>query len=401
MDLFFEMKKPVFSKRQICEAPSGNPWAGKMVLNPAMIRDDQDPDTIHMIFRATGPCPEARIEGKPMPYPIFIGYAVSHDAGKNWDFDFSRPLLDLPLSNDPEGLYTVNMAGEKVFNYANGGTEDPRLMYFENELYLSLACRSFPPGPYWDHDDPLQCIPDWVQESDLNVAVKENYTVTQLYKVSLDALRQRDYDHALALVGPLHEPDASDDRDVVLFPRRLEINGRKKIVCIHRPKFPWLYEIGKELTAPSIFLAAADELEDFAIPGKAERIVFAKAEFEWEANRIGASWPPVEIAPGEWLLPYHGKQDEQVGYTQSFMILKENGTLKLDIVTRPAERLLYADEPWELEGEFTIPCLFSCSGIVMDNGELLMGYGAADKKIGLVSTNYKDLLNYLIDYNKD
>ena len=238
-------------------------------------------------------------------------------------------------------------------------------------------------------------MPDWVQKSDLNVAIKENYTVTLLYKVSLEALRKREYEKAFILIAPLHEPVISDDRDVLLFPRRLEINGKRKIVCIHRPKFPWHYEIGKELAAPSIFLAAADKLENFSQPGKVERIVFAKAEFEWEANRIGASFPPLELAPGEWLLPYHGKQDDKVGYTQSFMILRENGTLALDIVKRPAERLLYADEPWELEGEFTIPCLFSCSGVILDNGELLMGYGAADKKIGLVSTGFQELIDYL------
>lgn len=389
------MQKPIFVKRHISSAPAGNPWAGKMVLNPAMIRDDQDSHTIHMLFRATGAYPQAQIAGKPLPYPIFIGYAVSHDDGKNWEFDFSQPAFKPALSNDPACLYTFNAARKKVFNYANGAAEDPRLMYFEDELYLTIAARSFPPGPYWDRDAPQQCMPDWVQKSDLNVAVRENYTVTLLYKVSLEALCKHEYDKAFTLIAPLHEPTISDDRDVMLFPRRLEINGKRRIVCIHRPKFPWNYAVGKELTAPSIFLAAADNLEDFSQQGKAERIVFAKAEFEWEANRIGTSWPPMEIAPGEWLLPYHGKQDDKVGYTQSFMLLRENGTLNLDIVKRPAERLLYADEPWELEGDFTTPCLFSCSGVLLDNGDLLMGYGAADTKIGLVSTSFKELIAYL------
>ena len=243
------MKTPDFVKKQICSPAAGSKWAGKMVLNPAMIADKDDPDTFYMLFRATGPCPEARIEGKPMPYPIFIGYAVSHDRGMNWDFDFSRPALPLALKYGREEIYTVNAKGEKVFNYANGGTEDPRLFYFEDELYLTVAARTFPPGPYWDHDDPVQCMPDWVKDSNFGRAVKENYTVTLLYKVDIDALKNKDYENAFALITPLHDPDTSDDRDVILFPRRIEINGRKKIVCIHRPKFPWQYEIGKELTA--------------------------------------------------------------------------------------------------------------------------------------------------------
>ena len=77
------------------------------------------------------------------------------------------------------------------------------------------------------------------------------------------------------------------------------------------------------------------------------------------------------------------------------MVLKENGTMDMDIVSRPAGRLLYADQPWELEGEFTIPCLFTCSGVRLPNGRLLMGYGAADKKVGLVDTDYDKLLGEL------
>ena len=395
------MQKPIFEKSQICVPQPGNPWAGKMVLNPAMIADKNAPDTFYMLFRATGPYPSAQIAGKPLPYPIFLGFGVSYDCGKNWEFDFSRPAMAPDLKYSPEELYTTDIYGKKVFNYANGCIEDPRLFYFEDALYLTVACRTFPPGPYWEHDDPIQCMPDWVQNSSLGRAVKENYTVTLLYKVDLDELKNRNYEKSFALVAPLHHPDTSDDRDAMLFPRRIDINGKKKIVCIHRPKFPQNYEIGKTLEAPSIFFACADNLEDFADNSKVERIVFAQAEFPWEGNRIGVSFPPIELEQGKWLLPYHGKQDDIVGYTQSFMILQENGTLSMEIKSRPAERLLFADHPWELEGEFTIPCLFSCSGIVHHNGKLYMGYGAADKKIGIVSVDFNELITCLNNCQKE
>ena len=281
-----------------------------------------------------------------------------------------------------------------MFDYANGCMEDPRLFFFEDELYLTVACRAFPPGPYWDHDDPGQCMPEWAKRCGLGRAVTKNNTVTMLYRVNLRKLAERDYDAAFQVVAPLHQPDVSDDRDVVLFPRRIAIGNEKKIVCIHRPKYPWNYEIGKGLRSPSIFFAATNSLEDFYL-GNMIGTVFAEPEFEWEKNRIGASWAPLEIEPGVWLLPYHGKQDDSIGYTQSFMIIKENGSLKMDIVSRPSGRMLYADQAWELEGEFTIPCLFTCSGVLLRNGMLLMGYGAADKKVGLVETNYVKLLNEL------
>ena len=370
------------------------PWASKMILNPAIVKDPDNSSILHMLFRSTGPCPENRLPGKPMPYPIFMGYAISKDSGKSWDADFSRPAIELALEYDRDKMMTENINHNKVINYANGSTEDPRLFYFEDELYLSTACRPFPPGPYWDHDDPVQCMPEWAvnNEHDFGTAITENSTVTLLYKVNLDTLKARNYAEAFALVGPMHNPNISDDRDVVLFPRKLNIRGKEKVVCIHRPKHPWNYEIGKDLELPSIFLAAADSIEDMA-GDNVERHILALPEFDWEQNRIGASWAPIEISPSEWLLPYHGKQNDKIGYTQSFMILKETTDGFPVITHRPLERLMYADEPWELEGDFTIPCMFTCSGVVLDDGTLLMGYGAADQKIGIATIPFEYLLS--------
>jgi predicted GH43/DUF377 family glycosyl hydrolase len=385
-----------YEKRFLAAPEPASSWASKMVLNPAIIKDPENNNTLHMLFRATGACPAHQLPGKPLPYPIFLGYAVSNDAGENWKFDFSAPALSPALKYSKNGIFTKNLAGENCINYANGCIEDPRLFYFENELYLSAACRAFPPGPYWNHDNPVQCMPDWTvnNEHGLGSAITENNTVTLLYKVNLDALKAGKYSEAFALIGPMHNPDISDDRDVVLFPRRLKIHGKEKVVCIHRPKYPWTYPIGKGLSAPSIFMAAADSLENLP-EDNVERCIFAVPEFEWEQNRIGASWAPIEISPGEWLLPYHGKQDDKVGYTQSFMILKETTDGFPVITHRPSKRLMYANESWELEGDFTIPCMFTCSGVVLDNGKLLMGYGAADQKIGIATVSFEYLLDVI------
>ena len=90
-------------------------------------------------------------------------------------------------------MYVENSEGKKMINYANGCIEDPRLFYFEDELYLSAACRAFPPGPYWDHDDPVQCMPEWAlnENHDMGTAVTENSTVTLLFKVNIDALKAK------------------------------------------------------------------------------------------------------------------------------------------------------------------------------------------------------------------
>ncbi|MFA6814737.1 MAG: hypothetical protein WCS73_00380 [Lentisphaeria bacterium] len=383
-------KKYVMGPQEDCS------WASKMILNPAIVKDPKNGNILHMLFRSTGASPKNKLAGKPLPYPIFLGYAISHDAGKTWKADFSQPALAPALKYNEKELLTKNISGQDCINYANGCIEDPRLFYFEDELYLSAACRAFPPGPYWDHDDPVQCMPEWAvnKRHNLGSALTENSTVTLLYKVNLNALKTQNYANAFALVGPLHNPNISDDRDAFLFPRKLKIKGKEKVVCIHRPKHPWNYAIGKDLNAPSIFLAAADSIAELS-GDNVERHILAVPEFEWEQNRIGASWAPLEISPGKWLLPYHGKQDDKVGYTQSFMILNESADGFPIITHRPSERLIYADEAWEFEGDFAIPCLFTCSGVILDNGTLLMGYGAADQKIGIAEISYSDLINFL------
>jgi len=387
-----------FEKRFLFGPNPNSDWGCKMVLNPAMIQDPADSKMIHMLFRATGPGPAScfRVPGKPLPYPIFLGYAVSRDEGTTWEYDWSCPAFAPGLKQKLDELMATDSFGRRMFDYHNGCIEDPRLFFFEDKLYMTVACRAFPPGPYWEYDDPVQCMPDVIRKiaDQYGKAVAKNTTVSLLYEVDLEALKAHRYDEAFTFVAPLHQPDISDDRDVMFFPRRLEINGRQKIACLHRPKTPWKYEAGKTVTAPSIFMAVGDSFADF-FDGLAEEFVFAVPEFPWEADRVGASWPPIEIEKGLWLFPYHGKQDEVVGYTQSFMLLRETGLEIPKIIVRPSERLLYASEKWELEGEFSTPCIFTCSGILRRDRTLLMAYGAADSKVGLASVNFDDLVSWL------
>lgn len=388
-----------YDKRFVKSPQEGCDWAEKMILNPAIIKDPVNEDTLHMLFRATGPYPGKQIAGKPLPFPIFLGYAVSKDSGETWNFDFETPALAPALEYEKEKLFTHDINGNRTINYANGCIEDPRLFYFENKLYLSAACRVFPPGPYWDHDDPVQCMPEWALTEDhgLGRAVTDNTTVSLMYEVDLDALSKRNYENAFSYVCPMHNPDISDDRDVFLFPRKLKIDGKEKVVCIHRPKEPNNYEMGIDIDKPSIFLAAADSFFDLA-GDNVERHVLAAPEYEWEKDRVGASWAPIELDNGEWLLPYHAKQDSKVGYTQSFMILKENDSGFPSVIHRPSDRMMFADEAWELDGDFTTPCMFTCSGVKLNSGKLLMGYGAADQKIGIAEVQFDELIEYVRQY---
>ena len=374
----------------------GAAWADTMVLNPSIIHHA---GAYHMVFRATGPWPQAQQPGKPLPYPIFLGYAKSENRGKDWQADFSRPCLAPRLAMSPEGLFLSDPLGNSVVNYANGCIEDPRLFSLEGKHYLTAACRLFPPGPYWENDAPMQCAPEWAGRSrePFGRAARENLTVSVLFAVHLDRLSGGHYEEAFQYAGHLTDPERGDNRDVVVFPGRMRIDGAWSYVQLHRPKEGVRYESSRAGLPPSIFVAVSESLSGFPTPATRHRLL-ASPLFDWEGDRIGASWTPMDLGDGEWLLPYHGKQNAEVGYTQSFMILREGSDGWPRVVHRCPERLMYARQKWELEGRFPTPCLFTCGGLV-DEGQLLMSYGAADTVCGQARVQFDSLIRFVRQFD--
>lgn len=387
-----------YSKEPVIEPKEGCSWADTMVLNPALVLD-KDGHTIHMLFRATGPWPQKNLKGISDPYPIFLGYAVSRDGGESFEADFSRPALAPKLAYEEEEIYIENIYGEKVINYANGCVEDPRLFEIDGTLYLTVACRMFPPGPYWEGDMRRNNLPDWCLDEDNPIGrlASRNDTVTVLYQVDLDKLIAREYESAFAYIGPLTDGNVTDNRDVFFFPKKFRIHGKEQLLMLHRPDEPDRFAAGAGVHKPSIMLAAGEKFEDF-VTDKAEHALLAKGEFDWEEERIGASFPPVDLGNGEWLISYHGKQLPDYGYTQSFMILKEVENEFPVITHRMSERIIYAQQKWELPDKFPCPCIFTTGGVICD-GTLIMGYGAADQKVGIAKVNFEELVAYVKQFD--
>ena len=385
---------PILVPKQGCS------WADTMVLNPAMIPDPENPDCYHMLFRATGPYPEKRVEGQPLPYPIFLGYAVSHDRGETWDADFENPALAPTLNMQKDAIKRINRAGEQVVNHANGCIEDPRLFPFEGGLYLTTACRMFPPGPYWENDEPMQCAPEWAKsgDHDLGKAASENYTVNVLWEVNLDELKARHYAEAFVYVEQITNAEFGENRDVFPFPERFMIDGEKQVVMIHRPVTPAALPGGVEPNLPCIYFSHATDLKTFAKPRCSQHLMAAPL-FDWEDERVGASTAPIRISESEWLLPVHGKKDKVMGYSQSFVILEDVEGSFPKIKHRCPERLFVADTDWEQPKKFTIPCVFT-TGAFIDGDNLVMSYGAADELCGLCRTNLNDLLVVVRQYDE-
>ena len=365
-------------------------WASEMVLNPAMITDPKT-GRIHMIFRSTGPWSRAQLEGKPLPFPIFFGYGWSDD-GENFEFDFDRPALAPALRYEKENIYVINTKGEKVPDFSNGCVEDPRLFFVEGKCYMTAACRMFPAGPYWDHDDPVQCMPDWALGDDNPFDTQINPTVDILYEVNLEALGNRDYDNAFSYVTHVTDPEKGEDRDLFFFEDKMNINGDDCYVMIHRPHQPDRYGLADN--RPSIVMSAAKQFEDFANDNNVHRALLLSPDLDWQAEKVGASTPPIKLSDGTWLLNYHGKQDLTAGYAQSFMILKntDGAFPKIDrICTEP---MIVNEEEFEAPSKFKTPCVFF-TGLVEHNGDLLCSYGAADEHVGLLKIDYPMLLDIL------
>ncbi|MEM6332046.1 MAG: hypothetical protein AAF823_01755 [Planctomycetota bacterium] len=386
--------KPVFSDRRlVMSALPQSPWANQMVLNPGVIRDPQT-DRLHMLFRATGSGqPDGQSPSPGWGYPIYLGYAYSDDSGASWHIDDERPALSPKLATARDELLTTDLWGRPCVDFANGCIEDPRLFWFDGQCHLIVACRVFPPGPYWIVDDPMQCAPSWVRDAShgLGRAVKDNVTVNLLYRVDLHALASRQYDRAFSYVTHLTDPEHGENRDVLLFPRPIVIGGQPKIVCLHRPWESHHFPGGSASMKPSIWYSVADSLDELAT-GKASHRLLVEPILDWEDNRIGASAPPVEIAPGRWLVSYHGKQDARAGYTQSVLIVEEDDEAGLIVRHRCAERLLVPRESWEMPSKFKTPCLFVTALLAEAGRPWQVFYGAADERVGMAACDGEELL---------
>lgn len=383
-----------YSKKPVIEPMPGCEWADTMVLNPAIVQDPQT-GVIHMLFRATGPWPEKNLKGLSDPYPIFLGYACSNDAGVTWEVDFSRPALAPALAYEIDQMYIEDVNGNRVVNYANGCIEDPRIFKLEGEYYLTTACRMFPPGPYWEGDKRKDNLPDWAMDKNnpFGTAASNNDTTTVLFKLDLNHLRNREYDQAFSYVGVLTDGNVTDNRDVFFFPDKMFIHDKWQYLMLHRPDHPDAFAAGKGIDKPSIFLAAAENIHEF-VTEKAEHKLLATSKFDWEEERVGASFPPLRISEKEWLVSYHGKQLPDYGYTQSFMILEEQENEFPVITHRCPDRLIYAKQDWELPDKFLCPCIFTTGGVTIGD-ELIMSYGAADQKVGIARASFSEIVSYV------
>ena len=317
------------------------PWENLVTCNPGVWYEQ---GVFYMLYRAAGDDPE---------HVIRIGLATSRD-GVHFMRASEAPVFG-PSSEGPD----------------SGAIEDPRIVKFGDEFYITYAFRPCPPGQYWRfaHDEVLrpavdEFAPTFLRENLANTGLATTCdfkTFRRLGRITNSRL---------------------DDRDVILFPEK--IGG--KYVMMHRPK----QYVGQRygVKYPSIWLEFSDDLLDWE--GCESHLLLTGVEHTWE-EKVGGSTPPLRTDEG-WLVLYHGVSDCGKGYYRvGALLLDLENPLK--ILGKTRECILEPETAYETEG-FYKGCVFPTGNVIV-NGILYVYYGAGDRYVCLATCPLRDLLDYI------
>lgn len=311
------------------------------VLNPGAWYEN---GKFYLLYRAAGEAPD---------YKICLGLATSEDG---YNFERVSP-------------------GESVFyplegSYDGGCIEDARVVKMSDGwCYVTYACRPFAPGPYWEEGGKPWGAPN-DKPGEFN-----NMTLSALARTK-DFL---EYERLWPLVGG----GDIDDRDVILFPEKVE----GQYLLMRRPA-EW-FGSGYPNEVPCIWLSYSDDMKSWG-----NDKVLAQAEFAWEKKKIGGGPPPIKTEYG-WFIIHHGVDADHV-YRAGMMMLDLNDPTK--VIARHSEPILEPEETFEKEGVF--PNVVFPTGNVLVDDTIYVYYGGADKVCCVATANFADLVDELMKYSK-
>ncbi len=334
------MKLQKFARNPILSPNPTNFWESLVVCNPAAWYEN---GSFYLLYRAAGDDED---------HTIHIGLAMSDDG-----FNFKR-VQDTPvLSPTPN-------------NFDAGSVEDPRVVKFGDEFYMTYAFRPYPPGQYWKYEY------DGVKAPKHNCfapnCLKENIGNTAL-AVSKDLIHFKK-------VGRLTEPSL-DDRDVILFPEK--IGG--KFFMLHRPKDYVGKEYGTE--NPAIWIKSSEDLMSWNVPTK----VLLKGEQWWEV-KVGGNTPPIRTSEG-WLMLYHGVDDNYTYRVGACLLDLEDPTI---IRYRTKDFIMEPETEYEKNGLYKWGVVFP-TGNVLVGDTLYVYYGASDQWCCVATANIHELIQFIKD----
>lgn len=336
------MKLKKFEGNPILSPLESSDWESLVTCNPGVIYDN---GTFYMLYRAAGDDAE---------HVIRLGLATSCD-GFCFERASDKPVFG-PSADGPD----------------SGCVEDPRIVKFDTEYYVTYAYRPYAPGQYWNfgHDEVL--LPPCGK--DAPAAISKNLGSTGL-AVTVDFCKFR-------RLGRLTSP-VLDDRDVIFFPEK--VNG--KYVMLHRPKQYIGGAYGVDF--PSIWLKFSDDLLDWE--DKESHLLLAGRKNSWE-EKIGGSTPPLRTEKG-WLVLYHGVEHGGLGYYRvGAMLLDLENPLR--ILAKTPHCILEPEQEHEISGYYN-GCVFPTGNVIVEN-TLYVYYGSADKYVCVATCSVNELIDYLL-----
>jgi predicted GH43/DUF377 family glycosyl hydrolase len=338
------MKLKKFIGNPILSPSTSNTWESLVTCNPGVFYDN---GIFYMLYRAAG---------DDEKHVIRLGLATSSD-GFHFERKSDKPVFS-PSINGPD----------------SGCVEDPRIVKFDNDYYITYAYRALPPGQYWrfGHDEIL--LPACGNHEP--AAIRHNLGNTGL-AVTSDFL-------SFKRLGRITSP-VLDDRDVILFPKKI----RDKYVLLHRPKQYVGEQYGVEF--PAIWVKFSDDLLDWETKGS--HLLLSGIKNSWE-EKVGGSTPPLKTDEG-WLMLYHGVEHGGLGYYRVGALLLDLED-PLHIIAKTPEAILEPEFEYELTGYYN-GCVFPTGNVIVGD-TLYVYYGGADKYVCLATCSVKELTTFLLSH---
>lgn len=168
-----------------------------------------------------------------------------------------------------------------------------------------------------------------------------------------------------------------------------------KDVCIFSEKINGYYyaynrPVPKAFGTPDIWLSKSPDLIHW---GEHKHILGVSSETSWDNGRIGGGAPAIKTKDG-WLSVYHACDKNNVYHLGAF-ITPLNDPSKITHKTKTP--ILSPEMDFEKFGFFG-NVVFTC-GVVEQNEELLIYYGAADDKIGMCRFTIDEIMELMEEYN--
>lgn len=332
------MKLKKYLKNPILAPNPENQWENMVVCNPAAWYED---GVFYLLYRAAG---------NDQDHLIHIGLATSTD-GYNFTRFQDKPVLS-PGAN----------------SFDAGSVEDPRVVKFGKEFYVTYAFRPYPPGQYWNfnYDEVKASKHDKFAPK----CLRENIGNTAL-AVSSDLIHFKK-------IGRLTNPNL-DDRDVILFPEKIN----DKYYMLHRPKEYVGFNYGTEY--PAIWIKSSDDLMSWNVNSK----LLLKGE-EWWELKVGGNTPPIRTCEG-WLMLYHGV-DKDFTYRIGACILDLDDPTK--ILYRTKDFIMEPETVYEKDGLYKWGVVFPTGNVLVDD-TLYVYYGASDQWCCVATADINELIAFI------